>query len=318
MDRLRRLEILVKVADAGSFAKAAQLLLVTPSAVSHAVAQLERELGVVLFYRTTRQLRLSAEGAEVLRHARSVLAAVTQMDGAASGQRDRVAGKLKLGVPAAVAQHILMPVLHRFTDRHPDVEIEMTSSGAVADMHVTGADLNFRIGPLADSDLVARPLARLKFGVYASPGYVSRHGVPTHPEDLKEHRTLVHKSPRSTTISPWDLWSYERDGSQATVQVRHHLVTDDREALLTAALASAGVFRIGMFNPALLSTGRLVRVLEAWDWPGGPELSMLYRRTARLPRRIVAFMEFAEDAVRAFDPMGMTVEALNQSIATPG
>lgn len=318
MDRLRRLEILVKVADAGSFAKAAQLLLVTPSAVSHAVAQLERELGVVLFYRTTRQLRLSPEGAEVLRHARGVLGAVAQLDSVASGQRDRVAGKLKLGVPAAVAQHILMPMLPRFTERYPEVEIEMTSSGAVADMHVTGADLNFRIGQLADSDLVARQLAQLKFGVYASPEYLSRHGTPAHPEDLKSHRTLVHKSPRSTTISPWDLWTYERDGVPATVQVGHHLVTDDREALLAAALASAGLFRIGMFTPALLSTGRLVRVLEKWRWIGGPELSMLYRRAPKLPRRITAFMDFAEEAVRAFDPMGMTLEASTRSVTSPG
>ncbi len=96
MDRLRRLEILVKVADAGSFANAARLLLITPSAVSHAITQLERELGIVAFYRTTRQLRLSTEGGEVLRHARDVLARMALLDAVPASQRERAAGTLRI------------------------------------------------------------------------------------------------------------------------------------------------------------------------------------------------------------------------------
>ncbi|MCA3071128.1 MAG: LysR family transcriptional regulator [Rhodocyclaceae bacterium] len=309
MDRLRKLEILTRVADAGSFARAARLLLITPSAVSHAITTLERELGVVLFYRTTRQLQVSTEGAEVLRHAREALATLSRIESVSTSQRDRAAGTLKLGAPPGFARHVLMPMLPEFNRRYPDIRIEMRNSGSVVDMHLSGADLHFRIGPVADSSLVVRPLARLRFGVYASPGYLARHGIPASPEQLRAHRTLVHKSPRSSTIAPWDQWTYERDGVEGAVQVGHHLVTDDREALLEAAIAGAGLFRMGMFSPALLSSGRLVRVLEQWQWPGAPALSMLYRRMPRVPRRIAVFMAFAEEAVRAFDPMGLTLEA---------
>ena len=309
MDRLRSLEIFVKVVDSGSFAQAARLLLITPSAVSHAVSELERELGTRLLYRTTRQLRLSIEGAGVLRHARGVLAEMAQLDAVASGQKDRAAGLLRVGVPSGVARHILMPHLPAFMRDHPDLQIEMINTGSIAQMHATGADLNFRLGPIADSELVARPLARLRFGVYAAPAYLTQHGVPSHPQDLLDHCTLIHKSPRSTTIAPWDEWAYVRAGESGVAKVRHHLVTDDREALLAAALAGAGLFRIGMFSPDLLSSGRLVNVLREWDWPGGPDLSMLHRRGERLPRRITAFMEFAVDAVRLFDPKGMTLES---------
>lgn len=308
MDRLRRFGIFVKVADAGSFAKAARLLLITPSAVSHAIRQLERELGLVAFYRTTRQLRLTPEGAEVLHHARDVLDRIALLDTVPVSQRERAGGTLKVGVPSGIARHILMPALPKFMERHPDVQIEMINSGSVVDMHVTGADLNFRLGALNDSELIARPLARFKFGVYAAPSYLSRHGMPGHPQELVGHRTLVHKSPRSTTISPWDRWAYEGRDEQGVIEVAHHLVTDDREALLEAALAGAGVFRIGMFTPHLLSSGRLMRLLADWSWPGGPELSLLYRRSASPPRRITAFIEFAVEAITAFDPLELTLE----------
>jgi DNA-binding transcriptional LysR family regulator len=94
----------------------------------------------------------------------------------------------------------------------------------------------------------------------------------------------------------------------ASGSVGHHLDTDDREALLQAALAGAGVFRIGMFSPELLESGSLLRMLGEWQWTGGPELSILYRRTTRLPRRIAAFIEFAMEAVAAFDPLEMTLQ----------
>lgn len=309
VDRLRRLEIFVKVADAGSFAKAARLLLITPSAVSHAISGFEREMGLSAFYRTTRQLRLSAEGAEVLPHARDVLERMRLLDGTPKLQRGRASGTLKVAVPSGIARHILMPALPRFIERHPDVQIEMINSGSVVDMHVSGADLNFRIGPMSDSELIARPLGYFKFGVYASPTYLVRRGTPQHPRELAAHCTLIHKPPQSTTIKPWDQWAYQRPGDSGVVQVAHHLVTDDREALLEAALAGAGVFRIGMFAPHLLSSGRLVRVLGDWDWPGGPQFSVLYRRSANPPRRITAFVDFAAEAVAAFDPLELTFKA---------
>lgn len=309
MDRLRRLEMLVAAADAGSFARAAATLLVTPSAVSHAIAQLERELGMTLFYRTTRQLRLSPDGAVVLRHAREMLAGAAELDALSAGQRERVAGTLRIGIPNGVAVHLLMPLLGRFQERHPDVRVEMRAGGGVADVNAGGLDAGIRFGPLPDSELISRPLGRLRFGVYGAPAYLDRHGAPRHPRELGSHRTLVHKPLLSTTISPWDRWEYVRGDERGVVEVGHHLVTDEREALLAAAVAGAGLFRIGFFSPELLRSGRLVRVLGDWEWPGGPALSLLHRPTKRLPRRVAAFVDFVLEAIAAFDPGGETFEA---------
>ncbi|MEO7152680.1 MAG: LysR family transcriptional regulator [Burkholderiaceae bacterium] len=308
MDRLRRIEVLVKVADSGSFAKAAAHLLVTPSAVSHAVAQLEAELRVRLVYRTTRLLRLTTEGADVVRRGRDVLSRMAELETAASGKREELGGTLRIGVPSGVARHILMPALPDFARRFPELKIVMINTGSIVDMHATGADVNFRIGAVPDSELICRALATLKFGVYAAPLYLRDHRMPVHPSELSTHRGLVHKPLSSSTVSPWDRWDFENEHEGGHVEVGHHLVTDDREALLVAALSGAGLFRIGMFSPGLLSSGQLVRLLGDWRWPGGPELSLLYRRLPRQPRRISAFIEFAANAVAAFDPLEMTLE----------
>lgn len=309
MDKLRSLEILVKVADAGSFARAAVLLLITPSAVSHAIAQLERETGITIFYRTTRQLRLSAEGGELVRRARNIVQDTQLLLSDLGGQRDRLAGTLRVAMATGTARHVFMPALPRFLNRYPDIRLELIGSAIIAQMHTAGADLSLRIGDVPDSGLIARPLADLSFGVYASPAYLSRHGTPLHPQDLLKHRTLVHKSPNSTTLSPWDEWSYRRKDDDGIVRVQPQMVTDDREALLVAALSGLGLFRIGMFDPALLSSGQLVRVLDDWQWPGGPVLNLIYRKSRSMPRRIEAFMNFAIETVRAFDPMGLTMKA---------
>ena len=108
-----------------------------------------------------------------------------------------------------------MPALPGFMERHPQVQIEMINTGSVADMHVTGADLNFRLGPLDDSDLVARRLAAFQVRrLRRAPSYVSVHGKPHHPQELAMHRTLVHKSPRSATIHPLGPVDVRRSGGR--------------------------------------------------------------------------------------------------------
>jgi DNA-binding transcriptional LysR family regulator len=191
--------------------------------------------------------------------------------------------------------------------RYPDLRLRVMSSGSVRDMHVSGADVNIRIGEVADSSLVQRPLATFRFGVYGSDSYLHTHGIPGHPQELLQHRCLIHKSPRSATLAPWNQWDYARGKERGTVTVPDAFVTDDREALLVAAQGGAGLFRIGMFSPRLLAAGGLVRVMADWQWPGGPKLSILYRKQSPQPRRIAVFIEFMMATVASFDPLEVTL-----------
>lgn len=305
MDRLRRLEILVRTTEAGSFAKAAESLDLTPSAVSHSIADLEKELRVTLFYRTTRQLRLTEDGEELYRRGREILDKLAEAETAVSRAPARLGGTLRVGMPAVISLHILMPRLPEFMRRNPDLKLECRVVKQVKEMHAGGFDLLLRVGEPPDSGLIARKVAQIQYSVYAAPDYLKFAGEPMSPDDLARHRCLVFKP--NWSMKPLDEWSFERNGERKTVKVPAALTTDDREGLIATALAGGGVMRSGMFGPAPIATGQLKRVLSEWTCLDAPTLYVLYRRTPRLAPKIVAFLEFAAEAFAAFDPEELTL-----------
>jgi LysR family transcriptional regulator, regulator for bpeEF and oprC len=305
MDRFRRIELLVRAADAGSFASAARSLDLTPSAVSHSIAELERELHTTLFYRTTRQLRLTAAGEDFCRRGREILEKLSEAEAAASRGETRLAGMLRVGMPTAISRHIVMPSIAEFMRRQPHLKVECRLAREVQEMHAGGLDFLLRVGEPPDSELVARKVAQIKYGLYAAPAYLKRCDEPCTPDDLKGHRCLVFKPNWAT--KPLDQWTFEQDGRRRTVGVQAALSTDDREGLIATALAGGGIMRAGMFDPATIATGQLKRLLGAWKCADAPAVYLLYRKGARSGRKLAAFVEFIEHAFAAFDPQELTL-----------
>ena len=308
MDRVRRIELLVRAAEAGSFARAAKLLDLDPSAVSHAIAELEKELRVTLFYRTTRQLRLTEDGEEIVRRGREILRELAELESVAAEADGRLTGILRVGMHVPISRHVVMPRLPDFMRRHPELRLECLLLAQVKDLHAAGLDVLLRAGEPPEVDLVARKLAEIKLGVFAAPAYLDAAGEPAEPEDLLQHRCLVHKPP--VAMRPWDDWTFERGAERRVVTVPRTLVTDDREGLIAAILAGGGLMRIGMFDPRLITSGRLRRVLADWRCPGGPPIYGMYRRTQRMAPKIAAFLEFVGDVYAAFDPDELTITHL--------
>ena len=304
MDRLRRYEIFAKAAEAGSFARAAALMRLDPSAVSHAVGQLERDLGVMLFYRTTRQLRLTSEGESLFSRAKDLLQQASELENAVRTQK-ALSGVLRIGLHVPINRNIVMPRITDFMRRHPALRIECLVLSQIKDMHASGVDVLVSATTPSGTDLVARKLMTLRFGVYAAPSYLAWAGEPRKPEELANHACLVHRPPYLT--KPLDEWEFVRAGARTVVRIKRGLVTDDREGLVEAALAGAGIMRIGMFNPALLGSGRLRRLLSDWDCPGPPSMHVFYRRATRSVPKVAAFLRFIEEAFAAFDPDELTV-----------
>jgi DNA-binding transcriptional LysR family regulator len=304
VDRLRRYEMLVKAAEAGSFAKAARLLQLDPSAVSHAIGELERQLRVALFYRTTRELRLTADGEELCARARQILEQVTELENASRAPKN-LTGTLRIGMGVPISRNIVMPRLPEFARRHPELRIECIVVSQVKDMHASGLDVMVRPGEPPDTSLVARKILSLRFGVYGSPAYLQAAGMPASPEDLQRHRCLVHKPP--IELKPLDAWAFERDGRRLTVKVPCSLITDDREGLIAAALAGGGLMRIGMFDPDFIRAGRLQRVLTDWQCIGSVPVYVLYRRSQKPAPKVAAFLQFLAEAAAAFDPENVTL-----------
>lgn len=304
MDRVRGIEILLSAAEAGSFARAAKLLQLDPSAVSHAIAQLERELRVTLFYRTTRQLRLTEDGAEIVRRGRGILRDIGELNDVGARVRERVAGTLRIGMHVPISHSIVMPRLPIFMRRYPELQIECRVLNQVKDFHAAGLDILLRVGEPPESDLVAWKLGELKMGLYAAPSYLAQAGTPQAPDELIGHRCLIHHPP--LLDKPWDRWVFERGTERRIVTVPNTLVTDDREGLIAAARSGAGLMRIGMFDPRLIAARSLLRVLADWRCPGGPPLYAIYRKSGRISKKIAAFRDFAAEALADFDPDEIT------------
>lgn len=305
MDRMRRIELLVRAAEAGSFAKAARLLQLDPSVVSRAIAELEKELRVTLFYRTTRQLRLTEDGEEIFRRGSEILQQIADLEGAASKAPEALTGILRVGLSVVMGKSVIGPRLAEFMRRHPGLRIEFLMLKQIKDMHASGVDVLLRPGDPPDSGVIARKLAEMKFGVFAAPAYLESAGEPATPQEILRHRCIVYIAPHMMD-KPRNEWEFERNGERQLVKVPSTLVTDERESLIAAALAGCGLIQTGMLDPALIASGRLRKVLKDWSCPGGPDYYAFYRKTTRMPAKIAAFLEFVTEALAAFDPDGLT------------
>ena len=305
VDRVRRIEIFMRTADAGSLAGAARSLDLTPSAVSRAVSELEAAMGVTVFYRTTRQLRLTQEGEELYRRGRHVLDTLADLDAAMSHGARPLTGTLRVGLSVNISRYVITPGLSSFMRRHPGLRLEFSVASHPKDMHAGGLDILLRAGLPADSGLIARKLGEQRLDVYAAPAYLEAAGTPQHPDDLARHRCMVHAP--ASLARPLDEWMFERNNERRVLKIRPAFLTDDREALIAAVVGGAGIMRIGLFDPGLVTSGRLRKILADWSCPGGQAFYAMYRKTARLPPRVAAFLAFAGQAFAAFDPDGITM-----------
>ena len=306
MEKLRGVEMVVRAADAGSFSKAARTLGVTPSAVSHAVAALEKDLRISIFYRTTRQLRLTEDGQAIYGRGREILDRLADLETAVARPSTRLRGILRVGLSVSLSRFIVMPKVAQFTSRHPELRLEFVVMTQPKQMHAEGVDLMLRVGEIPESGLIARRIARVRFGVYGSPEYIERAGAPKTPDDLSRHACLVYRYPGVERLL--DEWLFERGNERKLVKIAHPaVVSDDREGLLAALLGGAGLLRTGNFEPAWIKSGRLRRVLTDWSLPGGFPVHAIYRRTPKLPPKITAFLDFARTAFAAFDPEELTL-----------
>lgn len=304
MDRVRRIELLVRAVEAGSFAKAARSLELTPSAVSHAIAELEKQMGVPLLYRTTRQLCLTEDGEDIYRRGSEIVRQLDELETHVRKAPGRVSGILRIGLPVSLNRNVIMPVVPIFLRRHPEVRLQCYMLSHPKDMRAEGIDLLLSLGS-PDANLVARRVAQLRPAVYASPTYLAQHPAPTNPEDLLRHACLVFKVPWMS--KPLDEWEFERGGERRTIKVLPALLTNDREGLIEAVLAGAGVIRMGCFNPALVTSGRLRRVMVDWTCPPGFSIYAMYRKSSRMQPKLAAFLEFIAEAFAAFDPEELTL-----------
>ncbi|USU13818.1 LysR substrate-binding domain-containing protein [Sphingomonadaceae bacterium OTU29THOMA1] len=289
-NRLGDIEVFLSAARAGSFAEAAKLLRLTPSAVSRSVARLEARLGVVLLRRTTRSLALTPEG-EVYRDRMSALVAdIADVESSLGQGGDEPRGLLRINASVPFGTQCLLPILPRFIERCPEVVVDLSLSDALVDLVEAKADVAIRIGPLRDTQLLAKKLGRSPMVLVASPGYLAARGEPQAPVDLDGHRCLRFSFRRSV-----DTWPFRVGRRVMHRPVEGAFLGNSGEVVRLMAVAGGGIARLGRFHVAKdLRDGRLVALLERFNPGDGEDVHALYSAQDRLALRVRAFLDFLE------------------------
>jgi DNA-binding transcriptional LysR family regulator len=285
MDRLDELATFVRIVEEGSLARAASRLRRSPPAVTRALAALEDRLGLRLIDRTTRRLAPTEAGRSFYDKARTL---VSDYEAATAGAPDApIRGRLRITAPVQFGRRHIAPIVSRFLDAHESVEVELMLNDRNVDLIDEGIDVALRIGPLADSSLSARPVGQVRRLWVASPAYLKRHGTPEVPADLMHHEALL------GTLRGNSEWHFAGARRGAPLRLAGRLRADDVETRLQAARAGRGIAQLLSYQVAdELVSGRLVRLLTAWERPPLPVHLVTKGRAHRAPK-IDAFLEFA-------------------------
>jgi len=266
LDRLHAMTVLVAVAEEQSFAAAARRLALSPPVVTRAVAALERRLGVKLLVRTTRFVRPTDAGQGYLESARRIVAEADEADAAAAGSHGAPRGMLKITAPVLFGSLYVMPSVAAFLSRFPDVSVSALIVDRVVNLLEEGIDVGVRIGDLPDSSMRAIPAGFVRRVVCASPRYLRKHRTPVAPGDLSGHTIIA-----ATAVTPSGEWWFLDGKRRLTVRVRPRLTVTSNDSAIRAALQGFGVVRLMSYQVAEhLATGRLVRVLSAYEPPPSP------------------------------------------------
>jgi len=238
MRNLNALLVFVKVAETRSFTLAAQRLGLTSSAISKSIARLEQELGVKLLTRSTRLVNLTGEGASFFERCRQILTEIEDAESAVTATTATPKGRLRLQMPVGFGRRVIVPKMWEFTQRYPELSIDIELSDRQVDLTYEAVDAVIQIGPITDERVVAHRLCNLSFAAYASPEYLARHGTPLSPDDLDHHHCLAYLLPMSGDHREW---RFSKNGQDFTKVVSGALNINNAESLLEAAIAAPGL-----------------------------------------------------------------------------
>jgi DNA-binding transcriptional LysR family regulator len=300
-----------RVAETGSFSRGAERVGLPKSTVSRRIAGLEAQLGERLFLRSTRKLTLTEFGESLLDHARRLSEEVEAASALAQHRQAEPSGRLRVSMPNDFAEILLPRMFATFTQRYPDVALDLDLSPRRVDLLGEGFDLAIRMGSLSDdATLVARKVCEISTFLYAAPSYAERHGLPAHPDELQAHLCLQIRSRDGNTL-PWRL---RRDGKYIETAVKDQLKANSLGLLMHIALEGAGIAMLTeRFAAPFVKSNRLVRVLPEWDMEPVTAWAVLPGRRL-LPAKTRVFLELLNEALQPDAPMPVACKAHHERL----
>jgi DNA-binding transcriptional LysR family regulator len=284
---LNEIQCFARVADAGSFTDAARIHKTPKSTLSRKISDLERRLGVALFRRTTRQVKLTEVGLRYYKICKSALLQLEHADLAASSESEHPQGKLKVTAPLDLGIAYLARIGAEFAASHPEVELEFNLDDTLLDLIEQRVDIALRAGHLEDSSLKSQKLGFSEFQLYASPAYLKKNGEPRSPRDLEQHRCILF-----TNLHPEGIWPLSGENSRVRVSPRKRIFSDSLNMSKFLAIEGAGIALIPVFlGHEEVQRKQLVRVLKNWGTDREPVYAV-YPDQPYLPQKTRLFLDY--------------------------
>lgn len=288
MDRISCMKLFIEVARSESFAKAADKLAISGSAVSKQIAWFEQSIGAQLFTRTTKKVTLTQLGQQVLEETTALLASFERIESMVQDATHSPKGALRIGTPPSFGSSQLTPLIVQFQAVHPDIDITLVNDNGKLDLTTEALDIAIRVAPVQpDSSYIAMPLFKMRQILVASPQYLNRTGRPSSLDDLKQHSCII-----NSLLPPGDTWNFSAPVA-ASVRVKGPIKSAMGDVLKQAAIQGAGISMHPIYMVAdELKNGTLEAVLADHVPKEIAEISAIYSTRKHQPSRVKLMLDY--------------------------
>ena len=294
MDKLYTIQVFIEVAKRQSFTAAADKLALSAPAVTRSVAALETQLGIKLFHRTTRHVRLTDSGARFLQDAKRILEDLAEAEASAKGIDAMPSGTLTVTAPILFGEKHITPIVTEYLALYPAVAVKMMFYDRVMSLAEEGLDITIRIGHLKDSGLYSVPVGQVRRILCGSPQYFSQNGKPDCPADLTHHSIIF-----PTTFESSTQWSFNNNGKKQVIKLNPRLCCNHNAAALKAAKLGHGITRLMSYQIGEeLETGALQSILTDYEEAPLP-VNVIHLEGRRTNAKIRSFIDLAVERLRA-------------------
>ena len=294
MENIESIKRFVRVAELGSFTKAADALGLPKASVSLAVQQLENNLKTQLLHRTTRIVQLTPDGQVFYERSKDVLAEMDELSSLFQDDKASLSGVIRVDMSTPMARNLVIPNLPEFLNRYPSINVDISSTDRRVDLITDGLDCVVRTGNLSESGLIARHLGELSQANYVSPSYIAEHGEPVTLADLKKHWLIHYNVNPSARFDAFEFW----DGKIChKIKMQSRLSVNNVDTYRTACLAGLGIMQAPYLGAQqMLHEGKLIEVIKDFRAPAMP-VSILYPHRRNISKGIRIFMDWLSELI---------------------
>lgn len=292
MELLQSMRLFARLAELGSFTKAAESLQIGRPQVTRSIQELETSLGVRLFQRTTRQVKLTTEGQRFYDRVKEILGNISDVTSMFDRSGSTLRGRLRIDIPTAFAQVELMDSLRGFTRLFPEIDLVLGVTDRTVDLVGEGIDCALRIGVLPDSTLIARPIGMAIMVTCAAPNYLREHSEPTTLEYLDNHQGVNFLSGQNNRPLPWH---FSVDGQDRTYLSHAGIAVTESNAYVQCGVAGFGIIQApGIAVEQYLASGALVEILKPYR-PLPRPITVLYPSRKHLAPQVEVFLDWLQE-----------------------